>query len=130
MVRAREEPPYVAPQFRDENRSRVPVQAPMPPPQAASSFNPLKIMIPSAVALLVVFVVDLCVDEEHGRRRGEHESTTRRHSRRIQTASQCNRRSRRPERVKREFPSGGTITPPANVNASPNANEAVSPEPD
>src|SRR5215217_6198899 len=56
MVRAREEA-YVPPPpvIRRREPVMVPVASAMPPPQPATGFNPLKVLIPSAVALLVVF---------------------------------------------------------------------------
>jgi len=53
VVRTREEPPLVTTPRRAP--VTVPLQTPMPPPQAPSSFNPMKIIISSVVALLVVF---------------------------------------------------------------------------
>ena len=54
VLSAREEPP---PPVVTSRRApvTVPVHPAMPPPQAPSSFNPMKIIIPSIVALLVVF---------------------------------------------------------------------------
>src|SRR5829696_1544876 len=55
MVRARQVPPAVAPVPRREP-VMVPVPGAMAPPApAATGFNPLKVLIPSVVALLVVF---------------------------------------------------------------------------
>jgi len=55
VVRPREEPAYVPPPVPRREPVMVPVPAVMPPPVAASSFNPMKILIPAAVAVLVVF---------------------------------------------------------------------------
>src|SRR5690349_22081557 len=58
VVRPREVPPPVAPVAAVPRREpvMVPVPGPMPPPvPTASGFNPLKILIPSVIALLVIF---------------------------------------------------------------------------
>jgi serine/threonine-protein kinase len=51
MVRAREEPPPVP----RRAPVTVPVSGAMPPPAPATGFNPLKVLIPSVIGLLVVF---------------------------------------------------------------------------
>ena len=53
----------------------VPVQESMPPPPAASSFNPLKIVIPSAIALVVVFAVIFVFTRNSPATDAEHKST-------------------------------------------------------
>ena len=127
MVRAREEPPPPRPR---REPVMVPVQDTMPPPPpAASSFNPLKIVIPSAVALAVAFVV-IFLFTRNSPVTDANTNTTQPtstlaadpNSQPVQVAS--------PPTGKAEqgLPSGGTITPPANVNLNPNANAAVSPE--
>src|SRR6185436_18500666 len=54
MVRPREEPLPVRPR---REPVMVPVQDALPPPAEAASFNPLKIVIPAAVALALAFLV-------------------------------------------------------------------------
>ncbi len=128
MVRAREEPPYVPPVQRREP-VRVPVSREMPPPQTASGFNPLKIIIPSLVALVVVFVVVYALTKNTGA--GEANTNQQQDTLAADPNSQPVQPSPPPSgKGEQGIPTGGKITPPANVNASPNANEAVSPEPE
>jgi len=126
MVRPREEPQYVAPAVVRHEPVRVPVSGPLPPPQPASSFSPLKIIIPSAVALLVVFAAIYAFKST-----GSSEANTNQQTQTLAADpnSQPVQPSQPPSGKGEEgIPVGGTITPPANVNASPNANAAVSPE--
>jgi len=126
MVRPREEPPpYMSPR---REPVMIPVQETMPPPQAGSNFSPMKIVIPSAIVLAVAFAVifmltrnspattDANVNQQPAQLAADPNSQP------AQVAS--------PPTGKAEegLPSGGTIAPPATVNASPNANAAVSPE--
>ena len=124
MVRPRAEPP---PPPRRREPVMVPVQGSMPPPQAASSFNPLKIVIPTAVALVIAFAViflftrnspavDANINQQPQSLAADPNSQP------VQPAP--------PPTGKAEegLPSGGSVVPPANVNANANANAAVSPE--
>ena len=123
MVRAREEPP---PMPRREP-VRIPVSGAMPPPQPASSFNPFKILIPAAVALLVVFVAIYALTRTSGA--GEANTNQQTQTLAADPNSQPVQPGPSPSgKGEQGIPSGGTITPPANVNASPNANAAVSPQ--
>ena len=107
---------------------RAPVTVPieparMPPPQAPSSFNPLKVLIPSAVALVVVFVAIWAFtrnSQVSGSNTNQPTETlvADPNSQPVQPAQTPTGRS------EQGIPSGGNITPPANVNASP----VVSPE--
>jgi serine/threonine-protein kinase len=123
MVRMREAPP---PAPRREP-VMVPVQA-MPPPVAASNFNPLKIVIPAAIALAVAFVVIFLftrnspATDANTNQQPTQTLAADPNSQPVQVAS--------PPTGKAEegLPSGGTINPPANVNASANANAAPSPD--
>ena len=129
MVRAREEPPYAPPPVQRREPVRVPVSGAMPPPQATSSFNPLKIIIPSLVALVVVFVVVYALTKNTGA--GEANTNQQQQQLAADPNSQPVQPSQPPSgKGEQGIPTGGKITPPANVNASPNANEAVSPEPE
>ena len=123
MVRAREEPP---PPPRREP-VRVPVSGPMPPAASAGSFNPFKVLIPAAVALLVVFAaiyaltkntatpVDANTNQQVPALAADPNSQP------VQPAQ--------PPTGKGEegIPSGGTITAPT-VTASPSASVQVSPD--
>jgi hypothetical protein len=125
MVRPREEPQYVGPAVPRREPVRVPVSGAMPPPQPVSSFNPLKIIIPAAVALLVVFAAIYAFKST-----GSSEANTNQQTQTLAADpnSQPVQPSQAPSGKGEEgIPSGGTIAPPANVNASPNANAAVSP---
>jgi serine/threonine-protein kinase len=129
MVRPREEPQYVPPAVQRREPVRVPVSGAMPPPQAASGFNPLKIIIPSVVGLLVVFVAVYALTK----RAGTSEANTNQQTQTLAADpnSQPVQPGQSPSGKGEEgIPTGGKITPPANVNASPNANAAVSPETD
>jgi len=128
MLRAREEPPSLAPSMRREPVI-IPVQESMPPPPAGSNFNPLKIVIPAAVALAVAFVVIFMFtrnspanDTNTNTNQPTQTLAADPNSQPVQVASPA---TGKPEEG---LPSGGTITPPANVNLNPNANVAVSPE--
>jgi serine/threonine-protein kinase len=125
MLRVREEPPPVP--------RRQPVMVPVPgmvapPPPVASSFNPLKIVIPAAVAVLVVFGLFFVFNRNTpatGANANQPQTTTLAADPNSQPVQPAQPATGKPEEG---LPSGGTITPPANVNASPNANAAVSPE--
>jgi len=129
MVRPREEPPYVAPRSVPRREPvMVPVSGPMPPPQAAASFNPMKILIPAAVALLVVFGLFFVFN------RNTPATDANTNQQPTQTlAADPNSQPVQPTqpatgKPEEGLPSGGSINPSANVNASPSANAAVSPE--
>ncbi len=123
MVRTREEP---RPPPRREP-VRVPVSGAMPPPQQAAAFNPLKILIPSVVALLVVFAAIYALT----RNSGAGEANTNQQTQTL--AADPNSQPVQPAQPatgkgEEGIPSGGTITPPATAGASPNASPVVSPE--
>ena len=122
VVRLREEPPPVP--------RRAPVTVPverLPPPQAPSSFNPLKILIPSAVALLVVFAA-FWAFTRNAPATGSNTNQTQTLA--ADPNSQPVQPAQSPTGKGEEgIPSGGRITPPANVNASPVASPAVSVDP-
>ena len=105
----------------------VPVQGAVPPPAAASTFNPMKILIPAAVAVLVVFGLFFVFNRNTPATDANTNQTppptlaADPNSQPVQVASPATGRS------EEGLPSGGTINPSANVNASPNANTAVSP---
>jgi len=131
VVRARQEaPPAITPR-------RAPVTVPIqgtPPPMAPAvaapgSFNLLKVIIPSMVALLVVFAVIYALkrnsvgSENSNLNQPQQTLATDPNSQPVQPGGTPTGRGE--ERI----PAGGSITPPANVNASPNANVDVSPVP-
>jgi serine/threonine-protein kinase len=128
MVRAREEQPYVSRSVPRREPVMVPVQGAVPPPAAASTFNPMKILIPAAVAVLVVFGLFFVFNRNTPATDANTNQTppptlaADPNSQPVQVASPATGRS------EEGLPSGGTINPSANVNASPNANTAVSPE--
>jgi len=129
VVRAREQPVYVPPAVVRREPVTVPVSGGMPPPQSPSSFNPLKIVIPSAVALLVVFVAIYALTKNTGA--GEVPNTNQQNQTLAADPNSQPVQPSQPPSGKGEegIPSGGAITPPANVNLSPNVNVAISPEP-
>ena len=126
VVRTREEPSPVATGRRAP--VTVPVQTPMPPPQAQSSFNPMKIIIPSVVALLVVFAAFWIFNRPapvSGSNVNQQTETL---------AADPNSQPVQPGasptgKGEQGIPSGGTITPPANVSASPQASVEPSVDP-
>jgi hypothetical protein len=104
----------------------VPVQ-PVPPPPAASSFNPLKVLIPAAVALVVVFAAIYTFT------RNSPASIPNTNEQAPTLAADPNSQPVQPTqpptgKAEEGLPAGGAIKPPANVNASPNASAEVSPE--
>ncbi|HEU4508067.1 MAG TPA: protein kinase [Pyrinomonadaceae bacterium] len=122
VVRSREEPaiPRRAP-------VTVPIQ-PVPQPATVTNFNPLKILIPSALALIVVFAVIYVFT----RNSAGNETNTNQQTQTL--AADPNSQPVQPAgtptgKGEQGIPSGGTITPPANVNASPAVSPGVSPEP-
>jgi eukaryotic-like serine/threonine-protein kinase len=125
VVRMREEAPPPPPR---REPVMVPVSGPMPPQQVAASFNPLKILIPAAVALLVVFAAIYVWTR--------NSATTDANTNQQQTptlAADPNSQPVQPAQPptgkgEEGIPVGGAINPPANVNASPAASVAVSPE--
>ena len=125
MVRQREEPPPPAPR---REPVMVPVQASMPPPQAVSNFNPLKIVIPAAIALLVAFAVIFAftrnspVDANVNGNQQPQTLAADPNSQPVQPAQPAT------GKAEEGLPSGGAVNPPANVNANANANAEVSPE--
>ena len=130
MVRTRQQPPPppVAPPRRAP--VTVPVQGPtMPPPAAAaSSFNPLKVIIPSIVGLLVVFAVIYAL------RRSSASETQNTNQPQQTLAADPNSQPVQPGasptgRAEQAIPAGGTVTVPATVNTNTNANAESSPEP-
>ena len=126
MVRPRAEAAYVPPvPVARREPVRVPVGA-MPPPQAASGFNPLKIIIPSLVGLLVVFAAVYALTRNSGA--GEANTNQQTQTLAADPNSQPVQPAQPPSgKGEQGIPAGGTITAPANVNASANANAAVSP---
>lgn len=126
VVRTREEPPP-APTSRRAPVT-VPVPGAMPAPQAPSSFNPMKIIIPSAVALVVVFAAFWIFNRPapvSGSNVNQQTDTL---------AADPNSQPVQPGasptgKGEQGIPSGGTITPPANVSASPQASVEPSIDP-
>ena len=100
----------------------------MPPPQAPSGFNPMKIIIPSAVALIVVFAAFWIFNRPapvSGSNTNQQTETL---------AADPNSQPVQPGasptgKGEQGIPSGGTITPPANVSASPQASVEPSVDP-
>jgi serine/threonine-protein kinase len=124
MVKTRQVPPPVP----RRAPVTVPVQSAPTPPPAAASFNPLKVIIPAIVALLVVFVGIYAL------KRNSAAETQNTNQEVPSLASDPNSQPVQPGasptgRGEQGIPVGGTINPPANVNASPDASVEVSPQP-
>jgi eukaryotic-like serine/threonine-protein kinase len=124
VVRLREEVPA--------NPRRAPVTVPveppvMPPAEAPSSFNPLKVIIPAAVALVVVFGAIWALTRNAPATDPNVNQTS---TLAADPNSQPVQPSQSPTGKSEEgIPSGGKIAPPANVNASPVASPEVSVDP-
>ena len=127
MVRPREVPQPVVPR---REPVMVPVPVAMPPPApAATGFNPVKVLVPAVVGLLVVFAAIYALTKS---------STTPVDANTNQQvpslAADPNSQPVQPTqpatgRSEAGIPSGGSIAPPANVSASPAASVEVSPDP-
>lgn len=99
-------------------------------PRSAASFNPLKVIIPSIVGLLVVFAVIYALKsnslaEQPNANANQPQTTLAAdpNSQPVQPGASPTGKS------EQGIPSGGSIAPPANVSASPNANAEPSLEP-
>ena len=132
VVRPRQEPQPVQP--LPPAQRRAPVTVPLPqsgalPPPTAASFNPMKVIIPSVVALLVVFAMIYAF-----KRNSTASENTNANQPPQSLAADPNSQPVQPGasptgRGEEGIPAGGTIAVPANVNASPNASVEVSPAP-
>ena len=134
VVRPRQVYPAAAPPAAVTPR-RVPVTVPVYPtgPQSpagpvAGGFNPWKILIPAAVALLVVFAGIYAFT----RNSGVQPTNTNQSNQTLaadpnsQPVTPAQPPTGKPEQG---LPAGGSINPSANVNASPNANAEQQPTP-
>lgn len=131
VVRKREE--YIVPPPAASAQRRAPVTVPIQQVAGTvggSSFNPWKILIPSAVALLVVFagIYALTMNSASSNTNSNQPAST--------LAADPNSQPVQPAqppsgKAEEGLPSGGSIKPPANANAdaSPNANAEVGPTP-
>jgi serine/threonine-protein kinase len=125
VLRPREEP--IPPATYRREPVMIPVSGEAPPPQAASSFNPMNILIPAVVALLVVFAAIFAFN-----RNPVTGDATNTNSQTSTLAADPNSQPVQPAQPatgkgEEGIPAGGTISAPANVNANANANAAVSP---
>ena len=129
MVRVREEAPQPQPQSVRRAPVTVPVGSTMPPPPASSGFNPLKVLIPSAVAVIVIFAGIYLFTRDTA------VSSTNTNQQTDSLAADPNSQPVQPAgsptgRGEEGIPSGGsTAAPSANVNASPEASVEPSPDP-
>ena len=128
VVTPREVPPVVVqPVVPRRAPVTVSVSGQMPPPApAATGFNPLKVLIPSVVGLLIVFAAIYVLTRNSTP--GEANTNQQAPSLAVDPNSQPVQPAQ-PATGKGEegIPSGGKISPPANVNASPGASVEVSP---
>jgi eukaryotic-like serine/threonine-protein kinase len=131
VVRARQEPLPVVQVAPRRAPVTVSVSGSMPPPApAATGFNPLKVLIPSVVGLLVVFAAIYAIT------RNSTPAVDANTNQQVPSlAADPNSQPVQPAQPatgkgEEGIPSGGAITPPAaNVNASPNASVEASPGP-
>lgn len=126
VVRPREELP---PSAQRRVPVTVPIQGALPPPQQplSSGFNLLKVLIPSAVVLLVVFAAIYVFT------RNAAVSESNLNQQPSSLAADPNSQPVEPAlpatgKGEQEIPAGGGINPSANVNASPAASATVSPD--
>jgi len=111
---------------RKPSPQRSPLNVPIVPPSPASTgLNPFKILIPSAIALLVVFAVIYAFTRNST-------PPTNANANQSNLVSDPNSQAVQPSppptgKGEEGIPSGGTIAPGANVNA--NVNAATSPTP-
>src|SRR2546423_74211 len=122
VVRPREVPPEIS----RRAPVTVPVQ-PVAPPQAAPSFGVMKVLIPSAVALLVVFAAFYFLSWN------SPASSINTNQQTPSLAADPNSQPVQPTqpasgKAEEGLPAGGAVNPPANVNVNANANAKVSPE--
>jgi len=99
-----------------------------PAAAAPSSFNPLKVIIPSVVALLVVFAVIYALkrtsaSEPQNTNQPQQNLAADPNSQPVQPGASPTGRG------EEGIPAGGRVNVNANVNANANANAEVSPEP-
>jgi serine/threonine-protein kinase len=99
----------------------VPIQQPARPVAAGAGFNPWKILVPSAIGLLVVF------GGFYAWTRISPASTTNTNQTAPTLAADPNSQPVQPAqpptgRAEQGLPGGGSVKPQANVNASPNVN--------
>jgi serine/threonine protein kinase len=114
-------------------RRRAPVNVPIPPPQPTTQgfgFNPVKILIPSAVALLIIFGVFYAFT-----RTSESGTNTNANQPPQSLAADPNSQPVQPAqpptgKSEEGIPAGGAAMPAnVNANANANANVAVAPSP-
>ena len=122
VVRPRQQAPaQVVPQYPSGQR-RAPLTVPVQPVAAASGgFNPWKVLVPSAVALLVVFAAIYAFTRDSTPASPNTNQPTQ------TLAADPNSQPVQPAqppsgKAEEGLPSGGAIKPLANVNASPNVN--------
>ena len=124
VVRTRQEPLPPPPPAVRRAPVTVPVSGPTTPPPVAAppGFNPLKVLIPSVVALLAVFAViyalksNSAVADPNANQTQQNTLAADPNSQPVQPGASPTGKS------EEGIPAGGTVARPANVNASPNAN--------
>jgi hypothetical protein len=124
VVRVREAPP-ASPRRAPVT---VPVEGAIPPPPAATSFNPLKVIIPSAVGLLVVFAAIYMLTKN------SPASSTNANQETQTLSADPNSQPVQPSppatgRGEEGIPAGGTVNPAVNATASPAASFEPSVDP-
>jgi hypothetical protein len=131
VVRTREAPPMTP----RRAPVTVPIQAPAAaPPETVRSFNPLKVIIPSVVALLVVFAAIYALKRNSAAQ--DQNSNQPQSTLAADPNSQPVQPGASPTGKGEEgIPAGGKITPPPNVNennsnANSNVNRKASPLPE
>lgn len=134
VVRKREE--YIAPPTPSSQR-RAPVTVPIQPvaaPGGGSTFNPWKILVPSAVALLVIFAGIYALTMNSASSNTNTNTTQPTQTLAADPNSQPVQPAQPPTgKAEEGLPSGGSVKPSdnanANANASPNVNAEADPPP-
>ena len=128
IVRTREEPQPVLSGRRAP--VTVPVATAMPPQPAPASFNPMKIIIPSAVALIVIFAAFWIFNQPAPAVSGSNTNQQLPGSLAADPNSQPVQPGASPTgKGEQGIPAGGTISPPAIASPSPDASFEPSVEP-
>ena len=131
VVTKREE--YVAAATPSSSQRRAPVTVPIQPvapPSGGSTFNPWKILVPSAVALLVIFAGIYAWTMNSASTNTNTNTTVPASTLAADPNSQPVQPSQPPTgKAEEGLPSGGSVKPSANANASPDANANAEEDP-
>ena len=127
VVRPRVEPTVEPPRQVRRAPVTVPIDQPQPPPVAKAGINPIKILIPAAIGIVVLFAVVWALTRDTSI---PANSNVNQQPSLIADPNSQPVQPAQPATGKNEegIPAGGAITP-TNANANVNANASVSPSP-